>query len=122
MTRIDAPAWAPLAEKRKQVRDHVRHKFNREVGLKKNACVEDVSAAPKNQRLEVVKMLNLTRKSSILDADHKAIMTVMAKALAGSGLGLGQMGSVGSLQQDLQPFSTKDLRANWFQSPVFFDE
>lgn len=121
MTRIDSPEWAELSAKRRQVRDHLRHKFNREVGLKKNAGVEDVSDTPKSQRLEVVKMLNLTRKSSVLDADHKAVMTIMAKALAGVGLGLGQMGSVGALQEDLQQFTTKDLRTNWFQSPVFFD-
>ena len=119
MTRVDSTAWVLKAKKRKAYRDHYRDKFFAEVGLKKQSHEMDIQGAPQSQRLQVVRLMNLTRKGA-LASGHATQITEMAKILGSVGLGKGEMGSAAKLQVDLDQYTMKKLRA-FFYSPAFFD-
>ncbi len=121
MTRVDSDAWIPKAKKRKAYRDHVRDKFYKEVGMKKGAVVQEHTGAPQKQRVLATQLLNLTRKGSVPDGAQKEMVTLMAKSLGSTGLGVGGMGSTAQTQDLLDRYSMKNLRENWFWSPAFFD-
>ena len=119
MTRVDSDAWIPKAKKRKAYRDHYRDKFYEEFELKKLSSDMDIEGSPKKQRLQVLRLMNLTRKGA-LESEHAKMLTKMAVTLGSIGLGKGVMGAVSENRTNLHQYTMKKLR-DFFHSPAFFD-
>ena len=122
MTKFDDAGWVEKARKRKAYRDHERTKFFRSVGLKKGSHVNEITGAPMQKAAHVKDMLNLTARSSIVDADQIAALAQMGSLLSSVGLGLsGEKSGLQSLEADVSKMDMTALKEDWFTAPAFFD-